>query len=225
MIGEYNTQRPGIILKEYGRNVQKLVEHIRNEPSKEKRTEMSYTLIELIKQLTPSLKDQPENPQRLWDDIYIMAEFNLDVDNPYPIPEPDILFKKPQRMIYPQSPIRYKHYGKNIERLVKEAIKLEDPQEREDAIIYLGKLMKTFYANWNKEALDDSVIIKDIKLLSGGELVMDIDKVRGDNLFEKLYKEQRRKPNNKPQQNGPRQGGGGGHRPFNKNRGGQRRRN
>lgn len=128
-------------------------------------------------------------------------------------------------MIYPQSPIRYKHYGKNIERLVKEAIKLEDPQEREDAIIYLGKLMKTFYANWNKEALDDSVIIKDIKLLSGGELVMDIDKVRGDNLFEKLYKEQRRKPNNKPQQNGPRQGGGGGHRPFNKNRGGQRRRN
>lgn len=225
MIGEYNTQRPGIILKEYGRNVQKLVEHIRNEPDKEKRTEMAFTLIELIKQLTPSLGEQPENPQRLWDDLYIIADFNLEVNNPFPVPEREILFKKPLRMVYPQSPIRYKHYGKNIERLVKEAMLLEDPQEKEDAVIYLGKLMKTFYSNWNKEALDDSVIIKDLKLLSGGELTMDVDKVREDNLFEKLYKERKKA---KPQQNtGSRQqgnGGGGGHRPFNKNRGGQRRR-
>lgn len=219
MIGEYNTQRPPIILKEYGRNVQKLVEYIRNEPSREKRTEMAYTLIELIKQLTPSLKEQPENPQRLWDDLYIIADFNLDVDSPYPVPERDILFKKPMRMAYPQSPIQFKHYGKNIERLVLEALKIEDPQEREDAIIYLGKLMKTFYSNWNKETLDDSVIIKDIQRMSGGALSMNIDKVREDNLFEKLYKERKKA---KPQQNGARQQGGS-HRQF-KGKGNQRRR-
>jgi hypothetical protein len=219
MIGEYNTQRPPIILKEYGRNVQKLVEYIRNEPSREKRTEMAYTLIELIKQLTPSLKEQPENPQRLWDDLYIIADFNLDIDSPYPKPERDILFKKPKRMDYPQSPIQYKHYGKNIERLVQEAVKIEDPQEREDAIIYLGKLMKTFYSNWNKETLDDSVILKDIERMSGGKLTINIDKVREDNLFEKLYKERKKA---KPQQNGARQQGGS-HRQF-KGKGGQRRR-
>jgi Domain of unknown function (DUF4290) len=194
IIGEYNTSRPGIKLKEYGRNVQKLVDHIRNTPDKDKRTELAYTLIELIKQLTPTLKDQPENPQRLWDDLYIIADFNLDVNNPYPVPEPEVIFKKPMRVAYPQSEVRYKHYGKNLERLVKEALKLTDPQEREDAIIYLGKLMKTFYGNWNKETLDDSVIIKDLKILSGGALSMDIEKVREDNLFEKLYRE-RKKPN------------------------------
>jgi hypothetical protein len=219
MIGEYNTQRPPIILKEYGRNVQKLVEYIRAISDIDKRTEMAYTLIELIKQLTPSLKDQPENPQRMWDDLYIIADFNLDIKSPYPVPERDILFKKPDRMDYPQSPIQFKHYGKNIEKLVKEALKIEDPQEREDAIIYLGKLMKTFYSNWNKETLDDSVIIKDIQRMSGGALSMNIDKVREDNLFEKLYKERKK---TKPQQNGSRQQGGP-HRSF-KNKGGQRRR-
>src|SRR5205085_8269796 len=102
----------------------------------------------------------------------------------------------------PQSQVRFKHYGKNIEKLVKEALKLEDAQEREDAIIYLGKLMKTFYSNWNKETLDDSVILKDIQEMSGGALNMTIDKVREDNLFEKLYKERKKTNNNQ-------QGGGG----------------
>ena len=86
-IGEYNSARPMIILKEYGRNVQKLVEYIKSLPNIEQRTELSYTLIDLIKQLTPSIKDQPENPQRLWDDLYIIADFELDVNNPYPVPE------------------------------------------------------------------------------------------------------------------------------------------
>jgi hypothetical protein len=227
MIGEYNSQRPHIILKEYGRNVQKLVEYIRNTPDKEKRTELSFTLIELIKQLTPSIKEQGEDPQRLWDDLYIIADFNLDVNNPFPVPEREILFKKPMKMAYPQSDVRFKHYGKNIEKLVKEALKKEDPQERQDAIIYLGKLMKTFYGNWNKETLDDSVILKDIQAMSGGALNMTIDKVREDNLFEKLYKERKK---TRPQQGGGghngggqrHQGhqGGGGHRPFNKNKGG-----
>lgn len=205
MIGEYNTQRPQIILKEYGRNVQKLVEYLRTVPDKEKRTELARTLIELIKQLTPSLKDQPENDQRLWDDLYIMADFDLELNNPYPVPQRDVLFKKPEKMEYPQTDIRYKHYGKNIERLVLEAMKKEDPQEREDAIIYLGKLMKTFYSNWNKETLDDSVILNDIKTMSGGKLSLDIDKVREDNLFEKLYRDRKKlKP---VAENGHRNGG------------------
>ena len=198
MIAEYNTQRPHIILKEYGRNVQKLVEYIRSVPDKDKRTELATTLIDLIRQLTPSLKDQPENPQRLWDDLYIIADFVLDINNPYPVPEPEVLFKKPMKVDYPQSKVRFKHYGKNIEKLVKEALKKEDPQEKEEAVIYLGKLMKTFYSSWNKETIDDSVILNDIKIMSGGKLTLNIEKVREDNLFEKLYKEKKRM---KPVQN------------------------
>lgn len=225
MIGEYNTSRPGIILKEYGRNVQKLVEYIRNTPDIQKRTDLAATLIELIKQLTPTIKEQGDDPQRLWDDLYIIADFDLDLNNPFPVPEREILFKKPMKVEYPQNNIRFKHYGSNIEKLVKEALKKEDPQEREDAIIYLGKLMKTFYANWNKEPLDDSVILRDIQMMSGGALNMTIDKVREDNLFEKLYKERKKVRPQGGNQSGHQgghsrqQGGGGGHRPFNKNRG------
>ncbi|MDQ2658014.1 MAG: DUF4290 domain-containing protein [Bacteroidota bacterium] len=216
-IGEYNTERPHLILKEYGRNVQKLVEYIRTVPDKDKRTDLAFTLIELIKQLTPTIKDQPEDPQRVWDDLYIIADFNLDINSPYPVPERDILFKKPDRVDYPQSQVRFKHYGKNIEKLVQEALKLEDAQERQDAIIYLGKLMKTFYGNWNKETLDDSVILKDIQQMSGGALDMTIEKVREDNLFEKLYKERKKTKPQQGQGHQPRhQGGGNGHRQFNK---------
>jgi hypothetical protein len=213
MITDYNTQRPHITLKGYGRNVQKLVEFIRQEPDKEKRTLLAHTLIELIKQLAPVAKEGAENPQRMWDDLYIIADFNLDVNNPYPIPSRETVFKKPQRMKYPQSEVRYKHYGKNLEKLVQEALKKEG-QDREDAAIYLGKLMKTFYASWNRESLDDSVIVKDLRTLSKGELTLDLEKAREENLFEKLYHERPVQRPNRPQGKGNSRGG----RPFNKNR-------
>jgi len=192
MKGEYNSQREQIILKEYGRNVQKLVNYIRTIPDKEKRTQMATTLIELIKQLAPVAKEAQENPQRMWDDLYIMANFDLDVNNPFTTPDRSILQKKPRKMEYPQSDVRFRHYGKNIERLVQEAMKKEDPQEREEATIYLGKLMKTFYGNWNKETLDDSVIVRDITNMSKGKLTLNLEKVREDNLFEKLYREKKK---------------------------------
>lgn len=217
MIGEYNTQREGIILKEYGRNVQKLVNYIRTIPDKDKRTQMATTLIELIKQLAPVVKEPHENPQRMWDDLYIIADFNLDIDNPFTTPDRTILFKKPRKMEYPQSEVRFKHYGKNVERLIKEAIKKEDPKEREEAAIYLGKLMKTFYSNWNKETLDDSVIVKDLKVLSQGKLILDLEKVREENLFEKLYRERKA-----PRPSGDNRGGDNrnprNNQRFNKNR-------
>jgi hypothetical protein len=217
MIGEYNSQRPHIILKEYGRNIQNIVEYIRSVPDKEKRTELAYTLIELIKLLNPTVRESVENPQRLWDDLMIIADFNLDVNNPFNPPDRDILSKRPKTVPYPQTDIRYKHYGKNIERLVQEAMKKEDPKEREELIIYLGRLMKTFYGNWNKETLDDSVILKDIALMSKGKLTMSLEKVREENLFDPLYRERptnQQRPQGGGRHQGQRQGGGG--RPFKK---------
>lgn len=222
MIGEYNTSREQIILKEYGRNVQKLVNYIRTVPDKEKRTQLATTLIELIKQLAPVAKEAQENPQRMWDDLYIMADFNLDVDNPFTTPDRTILFKKPRKMEYPQTEVRFRHYGKNIEKLVKEAIKKDDPKELEESAIYLGKLMKTFYSAWNKETLDDSVIVKDLAILSQGKLKLSLDKVREDNLFEKLYREQRKPGGQRPQGGGENRNRG--NRPFKKNRHQHRRR-
>jgi Domain of unknown function (DUF4290) len=161
------------------------------------------------------VKEPHENPQRMWDDLYIIADFNLDIDNPFTTPDRTILFKKPRTMEYPQSDVRFKHYGKNVERLISEAVKKEDPTEREEAAIYLGKLMKTFYSNWNKETLDDSVIVKDLQSMSKGKLILDLEKVREENLFEKLYREQRKPSQNDNRREGSSNAGG---RDNNRNR-------
>lgn len=213
---DYNTSQPPLILREYGRNVQKLVSYLKTIEDKEKRTAYAHTLIDLMRQVTPSFKETQETTQKLWDDLFIMADFELDVESPYPIPERDVLFKKPERMQYLSNNIKYKHYGRNIELLIKEAIKKEDPQEKEDAVIYIGKLMKSFYSSWNKEVIDDSVILENIKSISGGELDINLTKVREDNLFERLYKNKKRTTRTTSKSN--RSGGKGG-----SNRGRRRR--
>jgi len=216
---EYNTNQEPIILKEYGRNVQMLVEYLRSTTDVEKRTEQAHTLIELMKQIMPSLKDANETNQKLWDDLYIMAGFDIELKGPYPVPEAEVLNKKPERVPYITNRIKYKHYGRNLELLVLEAIKKEDPQEREDAIIYIGKLMKSFYGSWNKEVIDDAVILENMQSISGGKLDIDLEKVKEDNLFERLYKPKRKPPrggdddretrgrnnNNRNRKGGPRQ--------------------
>lgn len=191
---EYNTSQSQIILKEYGRNIEKIVNHLKTIESKEKRTEMAHVLVELMRQIAPSVKETNETNQKLWDDMYIMADFDLDIDGPYPPPSKDVLTRKPERMPYINNRIRYRHYGRNIELLVTEALKKEDPKEREEAIIYMGKLMKSFYASWNNETIDDAVILENIQNISGGQLDINLEKVKEDNLFERLYKTKAKKP-------------------------------
>ncbi|MGK7390566.1 MAG: DUF4290 domain-containing protein [Candidatus Cyclobacteriaceae bacterium M2_1C_046] len=202
---EYNTQRGDLQLKEYGRNVQKLAKYLKSIDDKEERTRKAHVLVDLMKQITP-LRENNETDQKFWDDLFIMANFDLDIDSPFPPPPQDILEKKPQRLGYKTNSIKFRHYGKNIEKLVRQATEKEDPEEREEAIIYIGKLMKSFYTSWNKEVIDDAVILENIKQISGGELDINLDKVKDENLFEKLYKS-RRKPTH--QKSGGRSGGGG----------------
>jgi len=215
---DYNTSLSPLILKEYGRNVQKLVEYLRTIEDVEKRTQQAHTLVSLMKQLSPANREAAETNQKLWDDLYIMADFDIELENPFPIPEKEVLTKKPDRVPYQSNRIKYKHYGRNIELLVKEAIAKEDPQEREDAIIYIGKLMKSFYGSWNKEVIDDAVILENMVAISGGKLNIDIDKVKEDNLFERLYK-------NKKRSNRPSGGKSGDSRKGGNNSNRRRRRN
>lgn len=205
---EYNTTRTDIVLKEYGRNVEKLVNYLKTIEDKDKRTAYAHTLIDLMRQLSPSEKETTETNQKLWDDLYIMADFDIEIDGPFPKPEEEVLNRKPDRLGYKSNQIKYRHYGKNIELLIQEAKGKTDPQEREDAIIYIGKLMKSFYGSWNKEGIDDGVILENIKTISNGELSIDLDKVKEDNLFERLYKS-RKKPTRPPVHKGRRNKGGG----------------
>ena len=202
-VHEYNTRRPELILKEYGRNVQKLVQYIKNIEDPAKRNTYAHTLIELMKLINPALKDGNEYAQKLWDDMYIISGFDLEVDGPFPKPPPEVLTRKPEKLQYNTNKLKYKHYGRNIELLIQQATEIENPEERRDAIIYLGRLMRSFYGIWNKEVVDEGVIVDHIKELSNGKLDIDLKTVKEQNLFEPTYKERPKRSNN----NGKRRGG------------------
>ena len=159
---------------------------------KAERTKKAETLIDLMKLLNPSIKDYPEYNQKLWDELFIMSDFQLDVDSPFPIPDKQILTKKPNQMNVKSTGVKYKHYGRNIELLVEKATTLADPEEQEAATIHVGKLMKTFFSTWNKDTIADDVIMKNITDLSGGKLKLDMDKVKEQNLFESAIRERDR---------------------------------
>ncbi len=208
---DYNTARPPLILKEYGRNIQKLVAFLRTIEDAEKRTEAAYVLIELMKLINPGSKDAQETSQKLWDDMVIMSDFDIELNGPFPMPDRAILLKKPKRVAYKDTEVRFKHYGRNVELLIKKAIEIQDPEEKEAAIIYIGRLMKGFQNAWNRENVDDGTIAKDIEYLSKKQLNIDIEKVRANNLFESMIKERKSKPMPNPKNR--------------RNSGGRRRRN
>ena len=180
---EYNTQRDNLKLREYGRNVHRLVKYIKTVEDKDKRNVHAETMIELMKFVNPAMRESPEYAQKLWDDLFIMADYDLDVESPFQKPEAN-LDKPPQKVSYPKMDVRFKHYGKNIELLVQIAREKTDPEEKKASAIYIGKLMKAFYASGNRENIDDSIIIKNMRELSNNELDLNVDEVREGNLFE-----------------------------------------
>jgi len=186
---DYNTSREHLNLREFGRNVQKIADHLLTIEDKEKRSRYATALVELMRQVVPTIKDIPEDNQRLWDDLHIMTNFALDVDSPFDKPEATLQTKKPRRVAYNTHRINFKHYGYNLKLMIGEAVKMEDAAQKEDAIIHIGKLMKSYHMTWNKEVVDDEVIVKNIGILSEGALKIDIEKVKENNLFEPLYKE------------------------------------
>lgn len=185
----YNTQQNDLILKEYGRNVQKLVDHIITIQDKEKRTKYAQILVELMRQIHPNMRDGQDYSNKLWDDLYILSGFNLEVDSPYPMPEKTLLGKKPKRVGYNTHELYYKHYGRNVELMIEKAIAMEDPEDRYAAIIHIGRLMKSFYATWNKENVDDSLIVEHLRELSDNKLDISLEKVKAEGLFDQSAKE------------------------------------
>lgn len=204
---EYNTQRNHLKLREYGRNVQNLVAHIKTIEDKEKRNKYAGLLVDLMKMINPEFnKDANEYTQKVWDDLFIISDFDLDVESPFPIPESTILDRKPDRMKYSSNSITFRHYGKNIEILIKNAVALEDEKEKEGAVIAIGKLMKSFYLTWNKDTIEDEQVLKNIKRLSNDQLDIDINKVKEFGLFDTERKE--RSYENRSRTNRSNKGGG-----------------
>jgi hypothetical protein len=167
---EYNTERNHLIIPEYGRHIQKLVEHCKTLPSKEERNRMANAIVGVMGNLNPHLRDIEDFQHKLWDQLFVIADFDLDVDSPYPLPDKEVLTAKPDRMSYPQKKPRYRFYGNNIQNMINVALSWEKGEKREALTYIIANHMKKSFLNWNKDSVDDSVIFKHLYEMSNGEI-------------------------------------------------------
>lgn len=165
-------------MKEYGSNVQKLADHIKTIADRDKRTLYAHILVELMRQIHPAMKDNQDYTNKLWDDLYIISGFELDVDSPYPAPSKEALGKKPLAVGYNQHGLLYRHYGRNLELLVERAIETEDADDRLAFVSYIYRLMRSFYSTWNKDNVEDTVLFEQLELLSKGRLARELTYIK-----------------------------------------------
>ena len=190
---EYNTSRKKLVLPEYGRNIQKMVELTKAEPDKEKRNKMAQAIIAIMGNMNPHLRDIADFKHKLWDHLAIISEFNLDIDSPYDLPIIETLQEKPESVPYNNKDAKFKHYGQTIEKMVKVATDMEDGELKEILIQLIANHMKKSYLTWNKEAVADELIFKDLKVLSGGKIDLNIEETTLTETKDILAKNKRRR--------------------------------
>lgn len=165
-------------MKEYGSNVQKLTDHIVKIEDRTKRTLYAHILVELMRQIHPNMRDNQDYTNKLWDDLYIISGFALDVDSPFPPPSPESLGKKPLTVGYNQHNLIYRHYGRNIDLLLDKAVSTENPEDRLAFVSYIFRLMRSFFNTWNKDNPEDHVLLGQLDHLAKGKLATEIDYIR-----------------------------------------------
>jgi hypothetical protein len=172
---EYNSERNKLVIPEYGRHVQKMVECCFEEKDKDTRTKMAHKVVEVMANMNPNYKDANDYQQKLWDQLYIISDFKLDVDSPYPVPDKEEIFKKPEPLKYPQNHPKYRFYGNNISLMIDEAIKVEDTKLKDGLVYNIANHMKKCFLNWNRDSVKDTVIFKHLEELSDGKLTLKTD--------------------------------------------------
>lgn len=231
---EYNTTRSKMLMPEYGRNVQRMVEYLMTIEDKDRRRKNAEAIIELMGTLNPHLKTIEDYKHKLWDHLVQMTDFKLDVDAPYPPPTPEQLYKKPEPLPYPQDHIEHRHMGKNLEALIQKALEEQDLEKKQGLTQAIGYYMKLAYTNWHKEPVHDDMIRNELAALTNGKLVYESGGYRVHFDLRSNFKQQQNngrnnnnRNNNNRNNNNNNRGGGGGYgnnnrnnnnRKFNKNK-------
>lgn len=208
-------------MPEYGRNVQRMVEYLQTIDDPAKRLKNAEVIIELMGTLNPHLKTIEDYKHKLWDHLYQMTGFNLDVDSPYPPPTPEAVFKKPEVLPYPQKNFQHRHLGSNISQLLEKALAEQDPEKRQGLTQAIGYYMKLAYGNWHREPVHDDMIKNEVRELSGGLLTYETGGYRVQYDGNRQQHQQNFKQRNNNNRNF-KQGGGNGNQ---QGQGGQRQNN
>lgn len=175
---QYNTQQKRMPLPEYGRSIQNMVDYAITIQDRAERQRCANTIISIMGGMFPHLRDVPDFKHKLWDHLAIMADFKLDIDYPFEVIRRDNLDTKPDPIPYPCKKIRYRHYGRTLEVLIKKACEMEEGDEKQNLVALICNHMKKDYMTWNKDTVDDRKIADDLYELSDGQLRMTDDIVR-----------------------------------------------
>ena len=232
---EYNTTRNHLVMREYGRHIQKMIEYVLTIEDEERRQRNAHALIELMGFLNPHLKNVEDFRHKLWDHLFLISDFKLNVKSPYPIPTRETLKAKPDPLSYPKRYPKFSHLGKNLEMVINKALEEENPEKRQGFANSIAYYMKLTYSNWHKETVHDDAIQAELNNITKGQLEftntpyvravnhrLNMNEGGGRDRDRGGYGDYRNKRNQKfqHQQRDNRGGGGGGNRNDNRNGGG-----
>ncbi|WP_187240728.1 DUF4290 domain-containing protein [Mesonia sp. HuA40] len=199
---EYNSERSTLHIPEYGRHIQKMVEYAVSIKDDEERNKVAKSIIAVMGNLNPHLRDVPDFQHKLWDQLFIISDFKLEVDSPYPKPSREMLEESPAPLNYPQNHPKYRFYGNNIKRMIDAALKFEEGALKEALIFNIANHMKKCYLNWNRDTVEDKVIFDHLFELSNGQINLNkkeedlaeaSDLIKGNN--KKQYNKNKSKKN------------------------------
>ncbi len=186
---DYPTLQGKLIMPEYGRNIQQMVSHALTIEDREERTRCVQTIINIMGNMFPYLRDVNDFKHKLWDHVAIMSDFQLDIDFPYEIVTKENLYTRPDNVPYKTSRINYMHYGRTIEQMIERVCDYENEEEKEELIRLIANQMKKSYMSWNKDIVDDRKIFDDLRELSNGKIDISEEDLR---LFEIRDREKER---------------------------------
>ena len=172
---EYNTGRPKLIIPEYGRNIQKMVDYAMTIEDREKRNNIAKTIIQIMSQINPQVKESVDYKQKLWDHLFIISDFKLEVDSPYPIPSSEMLQVKPEKVPYSVKNFKYGHYGRNIEKIIEQVATMEDGPGKDAQVNTIANHLKKAFLTWNRDSVNDEVIYEHLAELSKNKLKLSED--------------------------------------------------
>tara|TARA_B100000900_G_scaffold137883_2_gene116821 strand:- start:7563 stop:8195 length:633 start_codon:yes stop_codon:yes gene_type:complete len=192
---EYNTIREDLIIPEYGRHIQKMINYASSRETKEERNKLANSIISVMGNLQPHLRDVADFQHKLWDQLFIMSDFKLDADSPFEKPSKEILNAKPDPLSYPQNFPKYRFYGNNIKIMIDEAVKWESGEMKDALVMTIANHMKKCFLNWNKDSVKDQVIFDHLYELS--ETNIDIRDTKEELLDSSLLLRSKKKFSNK----------------------------
>lgn len=166
----YNTATNKLVIPDYGRHLQIMIEQIAVMEDKEERNKAANYAIRVMGDMNPHLRDVPDFQHKLWDQLFMISDFKLEVDCPFPIATRETVYAKPEILPYPKKQLSYRYYGNNIKSMIEEALKFEEGEMRDALIIVIANHMKKSYLSWNKDNVKDEVIFEHLSELSGGKI-------------------------------------------------------